>query len=253
MISITTQEINSNSCTPYTSSMQVQTKLFLLSPFSSFNLPASLRASNRTQMHSTMSISSSAQYVTLQKIFLMSKFTYIVFSNSPHKSEIGIAKGGRLLIAIHLDQSNYLANRQQVLGFDVSFTSLSIFSKNAGSKLFCWAKPACFDFSSCNFLLQCHILSTTFSRSKNSKAPSHENTKCMQRNEKRNLRGHSVVKKCVHQVHNSSIHIHFFSHCSDSLFPPYTQKCTLRVSFHWGVAPSTLDIRSWCWYIFPVN
>jgi hypothetical protein len=111
--------------------------LFLLSPFSSFNLPASLRASNRTQMHSTMSISSSAQYVTLQKIFLMSKFTYIVFSNSPHKSEIGIAKGGRLLIAIHLDQSNYLANRQQVLGFDVSFTSLSIFSKNAGSKLFC--------------------------------------------------------------------------------------------------------------------
>jgi len=32
MISITTQEINSNSCTPYTSSMQFQTKLFLLSP-----------------------------------------------------------------------------------------------------------------------------------------------------------------------------------------------------------------------------
>jgi hypothetical protein len=70
----------------------------------------------------------------------MSKFTHTLFSNSPHKTETGIAKGGRLLIAIHLDQSNFLANQQQVLGFDVSFTSLSILVKNAGPKLFCWAK-----------------------------------------------------------------------------------------------------------------
>jgi hypothetical protein len=33
-----------------------------------------------------------------------------------------------------LDQSNYLANQQQVLGFAIPFTNLSIHCKNAGPK-----------------------------------------------------------------------------------------------------------------------
>jgi hypothetical protein len=36
----------------------------------------------------------------------------------------------------HLDQSNYLPNKQQVLTFDVHFTSLCMVCKNAGSKSF---------------------------------------------------------------------------------------------------------------------
>jgi hypothetical protein len=41
----------------------------------------------------------------------------------------------------------------------VSFTSLCILCTNAGLKLFCWAKPAWFHFSSFNFLFKRHILS----------------------------------------------------------------------------------------------
>jgi hypothetical protein len=41
-----------------------------------------------------------------------------------------------------------------VLGFAVPFASLSIVCKNAGSKAFCWAKPACFDFSSSKICCQ---------------------------------------------------------------------------------------------------
>jgi hypothetical protein len=57
--------------------------------------------------------------------------------------------GGRLLlIATHLDQSNSLTNQEQVLGFARPFIRVSKLCKNAGPKPFCWAKPACFDFSS---------------------------------------------------------------------------------------------------------
>jgi hypothetical protein len=39
-------------------------------------------------------------------------------------------------MATHLDQSNYLANQQQVLGFAVPFTSLSKLCQIAGLKPF---------------------------------------------------------------------------------------------------------------------
>jgi hypothetical protein len=42
--------------------------------------------------------------------------------------------GGRLQIATHLDQANYLANQQQLLDFAAPFTSLSKQCKNAGPK-----------------------------------------------------------------------------------------------------------------------
>jgi hypothetical protein len=46
--------------------------------------------------------------------------------------------GGRLLlIATHLDQSNYLTNQEQVLGFARPFISVSKLCTNAGPKPFC--------------------------------------------------------------------------------------------------------------------
>jgi hypothetical protein len=56
------------------------------------------------------------------------------------------AKGVRILMAIHIEQSNHLANQQQVLSFVVSFASLSILCKPA--------KLACFNFSSPKFAVQ---------------------------------------------------------------------------------------------------
>jgi hypothetical protein len=43
-----------------------------------------------------------------------------------HKTNTGTIKGRRLLIATQLDQTNHLANQQQVLGFAMPFASLSI-------------------------------------------------------------------------------------------------------------------------------
>ncbi len=88
------------------------------------------------------------------KDFLNPSLVIYFFPTQPKKLKTGLQIGGRLLIPTHLDCSNYLANQQQVLGFVVPFTSLSILCKNAGPKPLCWAKPACFDFSSSNFLLQ---------------------------------------------------------------------------------------------------
>jgi hypothetical protein len=80
------------------------------------------------------------------KRFLESKFGYSLFSNPTQKTKTGTENRWRQLIATHLDHSNYLANQQQVLGFVVPFTSLSILCKNARPKPLCWAKPACYDF-----------------------------------------------------------------------------------------------------------
>ncbi len=68
-------------------------------------------------------------------------------------------KGGRLVIATHMDQSNHLANQQQVLGFAVPFASLGILCKNAGLKPFCSAKQAGFDFSSTKLCCTVHFWS----------------------------------------------------------------------------------------------
>jgi hypothetical protein len=61
----------------------------------------------------------------------------IFFSTLPIKLKLGLQKMGILLIANHLDQSNHLANQQQVLGFAVPFASLRILCKSAGPKPFC--------------------------------------------------------------------------------------------------------------------
>ncbi len=109
----------------------------------------------------------------LTKIFIKSKFSYLLFfPNSPAKVKWGLLRHRRLLIANHLDESLQKANQKQeqqsdhiyytllceVLCF-AACTSLSKSCKNAKPKPFLWAKPAWFDLSSSNFNLQGHILS----------------------------------------------------------------------------------------------
>jgi hypothetical protein len=58
-------------------------------------------------------ISSGAQFVTLKIYFWHPSFGCLqIFPKIPIK--LTLKMGGRVLIATHLDQSNYLANQQQV-------------------------------------------------------------------------------------------------------------------------------------------
>jgi hypothetical protein len=75
--------------------------------------------------------------VGLAIVLLTSKISDLFCSNSMYKTETGIAKGRRLQITTHLDQSNHLANQHPLLGFALPFASLSIMCKNAGPKAFC--------------------------------------------------------------------------------------------------------------------
>jgi hypothetical protein len=55
-----------------------------------------------------LTASGGAQYVTLQKYFLIAKCTQLqFFPTPPIKPKLGLQIGGRLLIANHLDQSLY--------------------------------------------------------------------------------------------------------------------------------------------------
>jgi hypothetical protein len=67
-----------------------------------------------------------------------------------------------------------------MLGFAMPFTSLSILYENAGPKPFCRAKPACFEFSLANFLLQGHTLSTDGAALSYGICSLATNTRCLQ-------------------------------------------------------------------------
>jgi hypothetical protein len=68
------------------------------------------------------SISTNVQYVTLPKYFSHSSFSYELFPTPPIQLELGLLAHGRLVIAAHLDQSNYLANQKQgeVIKYDLT-------------------------------------------------------------------------------------------------------------------------------------
>jgi hypothetical protein len=68
--------------------------------------------------------------------------------------------GGGLRIATRLDQANYLANQQQLLDFAAPLPASANSAKMLGQKTILLSKLTCFDFSSSNFNLQGHILST---------------------------------------------------------------------------------------------
>jgi hypothetical protein len=82
-------------------------------------------------------ISSCAQYVTLQKYFSHPSLAIYFFQTPPIKLKLVLQIGRRLLTATHLNQSNYLANQQQVIGFAVCFTNLNFLCEIAGPKPFC--------------------------------------------------------------------------------------------------------------------
>jgi hypothetical protein len=137
------------------------------------------------------SISSSAQYVILQKYFLHPSLVSCFFPKPTHKTKTGTANRwettnskapGPIIIG--------LANQKQgaAVRSDLSHSSLACLEqlhwhtrhgwellvgfyahfyqptrklcKNAKPKPICYAKQACFDFSSSKFLLQGHIVST---------------------------------------------------------------------------------------------
>jgi hypothetical protein len=74
--------------------------------------------------------------VTLQKYFSHQNLFFNFFPTPPIKLKLGLQIGVMLLIATHMDQSDYLAN-QQILGFVVPFISLYIFCQNVGPKRVC--------------------------------------------------------------------------------------------------------------------
>jgi hypothetical protein len=62
------------------------------------------------------SISTNVQYVTLETYFSHPSFSYILgnyFPTPPTKLKLGLQVGGRLLVATHSEQSNYLPNQKQ--------------------------------------------------------------------------------------------------------------------------------------------
>jgi hypothetical protein len=65
--------------------------------------------------------------VALHQYVSHARLVVLLFLNLSHNIETGTAKAGKLLIATHdLDQSNNLANQQQVLDLAVPYADLSI-------------------------------------------------------------------------------------------------------------------------------
>ncbi len=59
----------------------------------------------------TLGLMITAQYVILQKYFSHPSLVIYFFRTPPMELKLGLQIGGRQLIAIHLDRSNYLANQ----------------------------------------------------------------------------------------------------------------------------------------------
>jgi hypothetical protein len=115
-------------------------------------------------------IFSYAQYVTVQEYFSHPSSVFYFLPTPPIKLRLQLS--GRLLIANHLDQSLWLANQKQ----GATVRSYLFSSSGRCYALLCLmpasaycakllqnqsAEPSYFDFSSSNFNLQGHILSTS--------------------------------------------------------------------------------------------
>ncbi len=94
----------------------------------------------------------------LATVFLTSKISYLQFPSLTHRTETGSRKGGKLL-PNNNPPGPIKQSSQSIagVGFAVHFANLSILWKNAGPKPFCWAKPACFAFSSSKICCAEHI------------------------------------------------------------------------------------------------
>ncbi len=99
--------------------------------------------------------------MTSQKCVSHPSLVLYVFPTPPIKLELGLQIGWRLLIATHLNQSNYRANEHQLSpGFVVSFTSLSKLCKKCWAETILLNQTGMFWLFFIQFNLQGHILST---------------------------------------------------------------------------------------------
>ncbi len=92
----------------------------------------------------------------IASIFLTYKISYLLFLNLNHQTKMKSANGERLLIATHLDQSNKLANQQQVLGFAMPLPASEFCPKMLGQNHF--AEPKRHVLTCCEhpkFTVQC--------------------------------------------------------------------------------------------------
>ncbi len=98
------------------------------------------------------SSSTGGQYAILEKYFSHPRLVIYLFSNTSHKTKIGIVN--RWETTNSNPPGPIKLSSQSTEGSAVPFTSLSsILWKNVGPKPFCWAELPCFEFSSFNFLL----------------------------------------------------------------------------------------------------
>jgi len=134
----------------------------------------------KTTWRCSKSISTGAQYVTLDNKIKCLSFAVFFFGNPTNKTVIGTEYMWGLLIANHLDQSLWSANQKywaavksnllhafvEVHNFVVPFTSHGKLYEFGAKKPISWAKPAHFDFFALNFTVWSHMLSTTWRCSK---------------------------------------------------------------------------------------
>jgi hypothetical protein len=91
-----------------------------------------------------------------KKIVPTYKFSYLLCSHPTNETKMG----GRLIIANYLDQWETASSRQII--FSTLFSGMCcvllrlLTEQKCWPKLFCWAKPACFDFSSSDFIWGSH-------------------------------------------------------------------------------------------------
>jgi hypothetical protein len=103
--------------------------------------------------------------VTLRFLFSHPNLVIYLFPTSPMKLKLGLQIGWRLPILPYRNPhgpinvpSQSTASVKLCCAFYLPQQKLY---KNVGPKPFCWSKPAeCFNFTSSNFNLQSHILST---------------------------------------------------------------------------------------------
>ncbi len=88
------------------------------------------------------------------KVFLTSKFSYLLFSNPAHQTKTGTAN---MWETTNCNPSGQIKlSNQSTAGFRLCCIFYQ--PRHFGPKRFCWAKLTCFEFSSSN--LQGYILST---------------------------------------------------------------------------------------------
>jgi hypothetical protein len=95
------------------------------------------------------------------KIFLTSKFSYLLFSNPTHKTKTWTANTWETTNSNPHGPIKLSSQLTTGVRLCCAFYQPQQTVQTFCAKLYSYAKPACFDFSSSNFYLQGHIRSTS--------------------------------------------------------------------------------------------